>query len=286
MRAVSTLASVLAGLLFLPSCSGRFGAEARGGSATVVVRGSDTMIVLAQRWAEAYPRASPGVAVQVSGGGSGTGLAALENGTTDIAMASREITAEERARIERARGPVVEERVCLDAIAVYVHPENPVRSLGLDDLAAIYRGRVRRWSEVGGDDAPIVVYSRENSSGTYAFFKERVLARQDFAAEAQTLPGTAAVLHAVAHDRNGIGYGGASRSRGVRIVPLRGSAGEPVLPTAATAADGSYPLARPLYVYRVAGRSPEAERFAEWLRGSDARALATGAGFYPLVEAP
>jgi phosphate transport system substrate-binding protein len=144
---------------------------------------------------------------------------------------------------------------------------------------------VRRWSELGLADRPIVLYSRENSSGTYAYFKERVLSKQDFAAEVQSLPGTAAVIHAVAHDRNGIGYGGASRGAGVRVVPLAVGA-QPVLPSAESAANGTYALARPLFVYRVAGRSPEADRFAEWLHSPEARALALGAGFYPLTEAP
>ncbi|MCU0686926.1 MAG: phosphate ABC transporter substrate-binding protein [Polyangiaceae bacterium] len=270
----------------LGGCRGCDEAAQEQGAKTVVVRGSDTMIVLAQRWAEAYRRERPQIRLQVSGGGSGTGLAALENGTTDVATASRAITSAERARIRQQRGAEVEEaRVCLDAIAIYVHPSNPIGHLTIAQLTALFRGHVRSWRELGGSDRRVVLYSRESSSGTYAYFKERVLANYDFAAEAQSLPGTAAVVQAVALDPGGIGYGGIAREVGVRVVPIApADGGEAAHPTAQAAQSGAYPLARPLYAYHVAPRGGEVEQFVRWLGSPAARELALGAGFYPIVE--
>jgi hypothetical protein len=192
------------------------------------VKGSDTMVILAQHWAEGFMASHEGVQVQVTGGGSGTGIAALLGGTADIASASRPMNDRERATLSRERhAEARESRVALDALAVYVHDQNPVTSLTMEQLASIYRGQVTRWSEVGGPDRPIVLYSRENNSGTYTYFKEHVLGNQDFALTAQTLPGTAAVINAVSRDPNGIGYGGIGYAEGVRTSCTRqGSPGD------------------------------------------------------------
>lgn len=247
----------------------------------VTLRGSDTMVLLAQRWAGAFDQRHGDVAVEVSGGGSGTGIAALENGTADIAAASRAIRPEERARIERVRGARVEEHVvAIDAIAVYVHPSNRVPSLTTDELRALFIGRQHAWPANGHT---VVLYSRENSSGTYAYFKEHVLKNADFAPEAQTLPGTAAVLYAVAHDPAGIGYGGIARAQHVRVVPLRVD-GQAVMPTRDEARSGRYPLARPLYLYTIAGAGPHVARFVEWVRGPEGQALVEDQGFFPIAE--
>jgi phosphate transport system substrate-binding protein len=177
----------------------------------VTIKGSDTMVLLGQRWAENYMAQHSGAVIQVTGGGSGTGIAALINGTTDICQSSRPIKSDEREQLARAAGePPHETVVARDGLAVYLHESNPLGSLTLPQLKAIYTGEVVNWREVGGPDAPIVLYGRENSSGTYEYFKEHVLEKQDFAPAVQTLPGTAAVVNAVARDRNGIGYGGAA----------------------------------------------------------------------------
>ncbi|HJL20193.1 MAG TPA: phosphate ABC transporter substrate-binding protein, partial [Sandaracinaceae bacterium LLY-WYZ-13_1] len=177
----------------LAACSGSFG-DARQ---RLSIRGSDTMVILAQRWAEAYMATHPETTVQVTGGGSGTGLAALINGTTDIANASRPIHDRERRYLRRNRGAEAHETpVALDAVAVYVHGDNPIESLTIEQLAGVFRGQIEDWSELGEEPGPIVLYSRENNSGTYAYFKEHVLDGLDFDASAQTLPGTAAVINA------------------------------------------------------------------------------------------
>ena len=200
----------------------------------MTVKGSDTMVLLGQRWAERFMKTHPEAKLQVTGGGSGTGLAALINGTTDIAMSSRPIKDAERQMV-RQRHPTgpVEVAVALDGITFYVHESNPVEALTLEQLKAIYLGDLTRWKDVGGNDAPIVVYSRENSSGTYVFVKDEVLDGEDFTSRALTLPGTAAVVNAVAQERNGIGYGGSAYARGIKELKVKKDAGsEAVAPTA------------------------------------------------------
>ena len=178
---------------------------------STTIKGSDTMVILAQRWAEKYMAANPGAVLQVTGGGSGTGIAALINGTTDIACASREMKQDEKLKLrDRYQTMGVEIPVAKDGLAVYVHEQNGVKELSFEQLRDIYAAKITNWKQVGGADARITLYGRENSSGTYVFFKDVVLLGADFAPSCQTLPGTAAVVNAVAQDPNGIGYGGAA----------------------------------------------------------------------------
>jgi phosphate transport system substrate-binding protein len=221
----------------------------------------------------------------VSGGGSGTGFVALIAGTTDLATASRPIRDQERASLREARGVEAHEtRVALDAIAIYVHRDNPIGPLDMAQIARIFRGHVTRWSELGGPDRPIVLYSRENNSGTYAFFKEHVLEGFDFAAAAQTLPGTAAVIHAVSRDPNGIGYGGIGYGRGVRMVPIAGEDGLPVEASLENATTGRYPLARSLFVYTAGPPRGASAELLAWITGPEGQALVEATGFYPIPE--
>ncbi|MCS6797268.1 MAG: phosphate ABC transporter substrate-binding protein [Myxococcota bacterium] len=251
---------------------------------TLTIKGSDTMVILAQRWAEAFMAANPGTSVQVSGGGSGTGIAALMNGTTDLATSSRPMRDRERQELRRTRNvDAVETAVALDALAVYVHTSNSLPALTLEQLKAIYRGRIRNFREVGGPDRPIVLYSRENNSGTYAYFKEHVLGEEDFAPETQTLPGTSAVVNAVARDPNGIGYGGIAYAEGIRSVPLLGADGQPVEATLQNATSRRYPLARHLYIYSPGTPEGLARRFLDFVVSPAGQNVVEGVGYYPLA---
>jgi phosphate transport system substrate-binding protein len=253
---------------------------ARGG--TLSLKGSDTMVILAQRFAEGYMHAHEGTSIQVSGGGSGTGFAALLDGTTDIADASRPINEREVADLQTRRHAAAHEtRVAIDALAVYVNEASALQSLTMDQLSQIFRGEVTNWSAVGGPDAPIVLYSRENNSGTYAYFKEHVLHNADFAAQAQTLPGTAAVINAVSHDPNGIGYGGIGYAEGVRVLSIA-NGGEPVAPTMQNALSGAYPISRYLFMYTAGEPSGIAAEFLAWVVTPEGQALVEQAGYYPL----
>jgi phosphate transport system substrate-binding protein len=252
-------------------------------SAAVTVKGSDTMVILAQRWAENYQKKNAGKKVQVTGGGSGVGIAALINGTTDIADASRKIKGDEAAKV-RDRFSVLptETAVAKDGVALYVNEANGVTQLTAAQLKAIYQGDVTNWKDVGGVDAPIVLYSRENSSGTYVFFKEHVLKGEDFAASAQTLPGTAAVVNAVSREKNGIGYGGAAYAKGVKELKVVAADGQAYLPNAENVKSGKYPLSRPLFMYTRGKPSGEAQAFIDFCLSDEGQAIVTQVGYYPV----
>ena len=254
-------------------------------SAAVTVKGSDTMVILAQRWAEEYMKKHAGKQVQVTGGGSGVGIAALINGTTDIANSSRAIKDDEKAKVqERYNVAATEIAVAQDGVAVYVNAGNPVQQLTIEQLEKIYAGDVTNWKDVGGPDAPIVLYSRENSSGTYVFFKEHVLKGADFAASAQTLPGTAAVVNAVSKEKNGIGYGGAAYAKGVKEVKVIGADGKGYAPSAENVASGKYPLARPLFMYTRAKPAGEAKAFIDFCLSPAGQKIVTDVGYFPLKK--
>jgi phosphate transport system substrate-binding protein len=252
-------------------------------AATVTVKGSDTMVILAQRWAEEYMKKNPSKKVQVTGGGSGTGIAALVNGTTDIANASRPIKPDEAAKVrDRFNTMPTEIPVAKDGVAVYVNEGNPLTQITPDQLRAIYLGDVTNWKDVGGPNAPIVLYSRENSSGTYVFFKEHVLKNDDFAPTAQTLPGTAAVVNAVAKEKNGIGYGGAAYAKGVKELKVVASDGQAYLPNAQNVQSGKYPLSRPLFMYTPSKPSGEVKAFIEYALSKEGQEIVTKTGYYPI----
>jgi phosphate transport system substrate-binding protein len=262
---------------------GAFGCGGGRGGAMVTVKGSDTMVILGQRWAEAYMAAHPGTVLQVTGGGSGTGIAALINGTTDICMASRTMKDEERQSIQQRYGePPHEILVARDGLTIYLHEENQVHELTLAQLKAIYTGRVTRWNQVGGASMPIIAYGRENSSGTYEYFKEHVLEKEDFAATVQTLPGTAAVVNAVSKDPHGIGYGGAAYLKGVRECAVkRDDASAGVLPSAENVRSGAYPISRGLFLYTRKAPAGAIAAFVEFALSDPGQALVTEVGYYP-----
>ncbi|MBJ6765087.1 phosphate ABC transporter substrate-binding protein [Myxococcaceae bacterium JPH2] len=249
---------------------------------TITVKGSDTMVILVQRWAEEFMKKNPGTKVQVTGGGSGTGLSALQNGTTDIAMSSREMKEAEQEKL-RARFSTtgVEIPVAKDGVTFYVNDTNPVTSLTVDQLKGIYLGDTTNWKDVGGPAATIVLYSRENSSGTYSFVKDNVLGGDDYASNAQTLPGTAAVVNAVAKEKNGIGYGGAAYAKGVKELKIK-KGSEEFAPTADNVKSGKYPLSRNLFFYLRNKPSGEAKAFIDFTLSPEGQAVVTKVGYFPV----
>ena len=258
-------------------------AQVLGGSITV--KGSDTMVVLAQKWAETYMQKNPGTKIQVTGGGTGTGFAALQNGQTDLATASRPIKAKETENCIKAFGKrPTEFKVALDGITLYVHPANPVTQLTIEELEGIYTGKIKNWKEIGGPDLAITVYSRENSSGTYEVFKEHVLHGKDFAASAQTQQGTAGVVQAVMKDKGGIGYGGVGYATGVnrlKIAKIKG--GTYYEPSEEAVLAENYPIWRYLYIYvNPAINSGEISTFLKWVRGEEGQKQVSEASYYPL----
>jgi len=250
----------------------------------ITIKGSDTMVILGQRWAETYMNATPGAVIQVTGGGSGTGIAALINGTTDVCQSSRPMKDDEKKKLrDRFQTTGVEIPVAKDGLAIYVHDSSPIQELSIPQLREIYTGAVTNWKQVGGPDARIVLYSRENNSGTYVYFKDHVLLGRDYSAACQTLPGTAAVVNAVARDPNGIGYGGAAYGKGVREIAVRKDAGSPaVRPSPATVRDGSYPITRFLYFYTRNRPSGDVKKFIDWVLSPDGQSIVTKVGYFPV----
>jgi phosphate transport system substrate-binding protein len=249
----------------------------------ITLKGSDTMVLLGQKWSDEYMKAHPGSVVAVTGGGSGTGIAQLIDGTIDIAQSSRIMKDEEKAKIAESTGaPVAEHVVARDGVTVYVHTSNPLTQVTMEQLKGIYTGAITNWKDLGGPDQPITVYSRENNSGTYVFFKEHVLGGDDFMAAAQTLPGTAAVVNAVTQDPKGIGYGGIAFGGGVRHVAIVGPSGTAVEPNEQSIRDGSYALSRPLYWYLTAKAPEPARALAEWVKGPEGQKLVAEVGYFPV----
>jgi len=249
----------------------------------ITVKGSDTMVILAQRWAEIYMKQHPETSIQVTGGGSGVGLAALINGTTDIANSSRPIKSTEIEKLKNRYNTLGVEIPCArDGITIYLHESNKVDVLTLQQLSDIYTAKITNWKEVGGADAGINLYGRENSSGTYAYFKETVV-KDDYAASCQTLPGTAAVVNAVKKDKNGIGYGGAAYAEGVKLCKVKKDAGsQAYLPTAENIAQNIYPISRYLYMYLRNRPSGELKKYIDWILSPDGQKIVTEVGYFPI----
>lgn len=251
---------------------------------TITVKGSDTMVILAQRWAEKYMTTHPDVSVQVTGGGSGTGISALINGTTDICNASRKMKAAEREKLKQRFSSLgVEVPSARDGLAVYLNDASPVSELSLDQVKDIYTGKLTNWKDVGGPDAKIVLYGRENNSGTYVYFRDNVLKGADFAPGMQSLPGTAAVVNAVSKDKLGIGFGGAAYAKGIKYAKIKKDAGTPgVEPTAESVKNGSYPITRYLYMYLKSRPTGALKDYIDWTLGPEGQAVVTEVGFFPI----
>lgn len=269
-----TIAALLFTALVLPLTAAR----------PISIKGSDTMVIMNARLAEAFMAANPGTMVQVTGGGSGVGIAALINGTTDIAAASRPIKASEVEKLKaRFATTGYAWPIARDGLSVYLNASNPVKELTLAQLRDIYTGRITNWNQVGGKDAPILLYARENSSGTYQYFKDNVLMGKDYSPRAQTLQGTAAVVNAVAKDANGIGYGGAAYAKGIRFAGIRkDDRSAAVVPSLETVRSGQYPISRYLYLYTRVKPSKEMKSFIDWATGPEGQALVTKVGYFPI----
>ncbi|HLP28951.1 MAG TPA: phosphate ABC transporter substrate-binding protein [Candidatus Didemnitutus sp.] len=249
----------------------------------ITIKGSDTMVILVQRWSELYPDKS-NTEFQVTGGGSGTGIAALINGTTDICASSRPIKKDEVAQLEKKFGyKGLEIRVAMDGLAVYVHKNNPVKQLTMTQIKDIFTGKTTNWKDVGGANKPILLYSRENNSGTYEFFKEHVLLKQDFASNAQHMAGTAALINAVSKDPNSIGFGGAAYAKNVKAISVaKDASSKGVTPNDATIHSGEYPISRFLYFYLNQKPAGNVKKFIDWVISPAGQKIVTEVGYYPI----
>ena len=226
-------------------------------------------------------KANPGANISLSGGGSGEGIKALIDQSTDIANSSREIKKTEVELAKSKNVEPVETVVAIDAIVPIVSPKNKVKDLTVDQLSQIYQGKITNWKEVGGADAEIRMYGRENSSGTYTYFHDEVV-KADYDASVQSLPGTAAVVNAVKKDVNGIGYGGAAYAIGVKHAKVKKDANSTAfLPTAESIGKGEYPITRYLYMYLRNRPTGETKKYIDWILSQNGQMVVTEVGYFP-----
>jgi phosphate transport system substrate-binding protein len=249
----------------------------------ITIKGSDTMVILAQRWAEVYMKSNSNVALQVTGGGSGIGISALINGSTDIANASRKMKPTEKDKLKSRYNTLGVEVACAkDGITIYLNPANKVKELSIEQLSKIYKGEITNWKEVGGNNQPIKLYGRENSSGTYVFFQENVV-KGDYSPSCQTLPGTSAVVNAVTKDENGIGYGGAAYAEGIVICGVKkDNNSKSFKPTSETIKTGDYPITRYLFMYLRNRPTGETKKYIDWILGTEGQKLVVDLGYFPV----
>lgn len=292
-RARYQLKPTLAVILFLgyllAGCSPAGDGSAPSGGLTIVNKGSDTIVNLALAWAEAYKVVEPQVDLSVTGGGSGTGIAALINGTVDIANASRQIKPEEREEAQANGVEPVEFVIARDAIAIIVNHANPVDALSISQLSQIYSGKISNWSEIGGDDRPIVRLSRETNSGTHVYFLEQVLRQGDkqdrtlFSTDTLLLPSSEGITAEVRDNPNAIGYDGLGYvTEEVKVIAVATNPSGPfVLPSSETVNSAEYPIARDLYMYTAGEPSGPILEYLEWLTQPDAQAIVSNLGFVP-----
>ncbi|MBL0349276.1 MAG: phosphate ABC transporter substrate-binding protein [Elusimicrobia bacterium] len=252
----------------------------------ITVKGSDTMVILNQRWAETYMGAHKEAVVQVTGGGSGTGISALLSGSTDICASSRPMSDKEKTDLTAKGGTAIEIPVAKDGVAIYVNSKNPVKELTMAQIKDIYTGKITNWKDVGGADGRIILYSRENNSGTYVFFKEHMLNKQDFSPMAQSLPGTSAVVNAVSRDPKSIGYGGAAYAKGIRFVAVKADNQSPAyLPDESHILSGKYAASRNLFFYLRAPAAGDLKKFIDWVLSPEGQGVVSSVGYFPLKKA-
>ncbi len=277
-------------MLLLVGCTGTASNSISGSSSEkqyIENKGSDTLVNLALAWAEAYQELYPDVQISVSGGGSGTGITALINGTVDIANASRSIKEEEIVQAQANGIDPYEISVANDAIAVIVNPDNPVDHLTIEQVSQIYQGLITNWKEVGGEDRPIVCLSRETNSGTHVYFLETVVRMGDadsknlFSAETLLLPSSEGIIAEVRDNPNAIGYDGLGYvTDDVKVVALDNGDGY-ILPSADTVNDNSYPIARQLYMYTNGEPKGIVKDYIDWICSSEAQQYVLDLGFIP-----
>lgn len=285
-RAITLTAALSLATLGLGSCGGTVDGASR---ASIKNKGSDTLVTVAQAWAEEYSKVAGGTVVTVTGGGSGTGINAMINGTVDIANASRKMKESEFQTARAAGIEPVEHIVGFDALAVYVHKDNPIESITIEQLADIYgeNGQVTKWSELGvdmGDNDEIVRVSRQNNSGTYVYFRNTVLGKQGkYKLGSLDLHGSKDVVELVEKTATAIGYSGlAYANEHVKLVPVSMNGNAAVTPSVETAVDGTYPIARPLMMYTNGEPTGAIKEYMDWILSSTGQAIIKNKGYAPV----
>lgn len=248
------------------------------------IKGSDTVLPLSQQEAESFMKANPSATVTVTGGGSGVGLSALLEGTTDIAQASRRIKFDERRKLQAQGKSAKEAIIAYDALAIVVNPANKVTNLTREQLEGIFTGKITNWKEVGGADMKIVPYARETSSGTYEFFKESVLKNKNYMNGIMSMPATGAIIQSISQTKGGIGYVGlAYLNSSVKPIHVSYDNGKTFTePSVENAKNETYPIVRPLYYYYEAGSAGKVKSFIDYVLSPTGQRIVSEVGFIPV----
>jgi phosphate transport system substrate-binding protein len=260
------------------------GSEDKAAAVSVTIKGSDTVLPLAQKEAEDLMKADANVSVTVVGGGSGVGITALIDGTTDIAMASRDLKTEEKLKFSEEKKDIEQVVIAFDALTVIVNPANGVSQLTREQLEKIFTGEVKNWKEVGGADEKIVAYSRESSSGTYEFFKEEVMEKKNYATDVLSLPATGAIVQAVGQTKGAIGYIGlAYETKEVKQLAVSYDQGKTFIePSVASAKDKTYPISRPLYYMYDKVNAEKVKSIVDYALSAEGQKVVSEVGYVPL----
>ncbi len=248
------------------------------------IKGSDTCLPLVQKEAEAYKKKFPTSSITITGGGSGVGISALMDGSCDLSMSSRKLKMDEKLKLQEAGKSYKEVIMANDALSVIVNPANKVSQLTRVQLEGIYTGKIKNWKEVGGDDLTIVVYSRESSSGTYEFFKEKVLMNKNYASTALNMPATGAIVQSVSQTKGAIGYVGlAYMESDVKAIAVSFDGKTFVKPSMENAINKTYPVVRPLYFYYNVTKEKTVKPFIDYILSAEGQAIVKQVGFIPLA---
>jgi len=251
---------------------------------SVKIKGSDTVLPLSQKEAEKYMKANASANISVVGGGSGVGIAALLDGTTDIAQSSRSIKMSEKLKLQEAGTAYKEVTIAFDALAVVVNPGNKVSQLTREQLEGIYTGKIKNWKDVGGDDMNIVVYSRESSSGTFEFFKEHVMNNKSYAASCLMMPATGAIIQSVSQTKGAIGYVGlAYVEKDVKTIKVSYDKGKTfIAPNMENAKNKTYPVVRPLFYYYPTKFEAKVKPFITYILSAEGQKTVQEIGYIPV----
>lgn len=277
-------------LMLLISCGGNSDqqkteiAKSDSRKKSIVVKGSDTVLPLAQKEAEVFMKKNPDASVTIVGGGSGVGISALMDGTTDIGMSSRPLKTDEKIKLLEKNIDLIETIIAFDALAVIVNPKNPVSKLTQEQLSDIFTGKITNWKEVGGPDIKIIAYSRESSSGTYEFFKEHVMDKKNYASSVLNMPATGAIVQSVSQTEGAIGYIGlAYESKGVKHLNVSYDGGQNYYPPSfENVKNKTYPIARPLYFYHDKKNHEKVSAFINFILSDEGQALIKEVGYVTL----
>jgi phosphate transport system substrate-binding protein len=289
--------AAVAGIVGLVAIGGAAGCKKRQEASTTALQniGSDTMVNLAQAWAEEYAKIAPDVSVEVSGGGSGVGVAALINGTAEIANSSRKLEPKEIEDARKNGKDPKEFLVGYDGLAIYVHKDNPMETISMEELAEIYKegGKINKWADLGVTSLPgaksdeIIRVSRQNNSGTYAYFRETVVGKKnDFKPGSMDMNGSKDVVELVSKTPGAIGYSGLGyATKEVKIVKVAPKKGDPAIaPSIATVLDKTYPISRPMFMYTPGEPTPHARKYLDWILSDAGQKIVEQTGYVPLPK--